>query len=105
MLGLGPTFATTGQTWIDPTPHPEMPDPSCKGGITRWSGAVSGKTQQALFATSVGSTTLRVNQTVYASTNGGKSFDTKLKIDTSGGYGTINVRHWWGSFPTVLALG
>jgi hypothetical protein len=30
---------------------------------------------------------------VYASTNNGKSFDRKLKIDTSGGYGTINLNN------------
>lgn len=37
--------------------------------------------------------TVRVNQTVFASTNGGKTFDRKLKIDTSGGYATINLNN------------
>ena len=70
-----------------------QPDPSCKGSITRWVGDVNGKQQQVLFATNPASTTLRVNQTVYASTNNGKSFDIKFRIDTSGGYGAINVNN------------
>ena len=95
-----------GETWAEPIPHPEMPDPSCKGSITRWEGheqrqsqggntstARGTKGRQALFASNVDSYTWRVNQTVYASTDDGNTFDKKLKIDTSGGYAAINTNN------------
>ena len=48
-----------GMTWENATAHPEMPDPSCKGGIVRWAGE---KGQRALFATNPDSYSFRVNQ-------------------------------------------
>lgn len=45
-----------GASWINATAHPEMADPSCKGGIIRWQGSDG---QQALFATNPDSHTLR----------------------------------------------
>ena len=39
------------------------------------------------------STTLRVNQTIFGSTDDGKTFPHKLQIDTSGGYSTINLNN------------
>ena len=60
------------------------------GGIVRWQGSNG---QQALFATNPDSHSFRVNQTVFASTNNGKTFDRRLKIDTSGGYATINLNN------------
>ena len=56
----------------------------------RWKGEGG---QKALFATNPDSYSLRVNQTVFASTNNGISFDRKLRIDTSGGYATINLNN------------
>ena len=81
-----------GLTWTNATGHPEMPDPSCKGGIVRWTAA--GDTgKRALFAIGVDSTALRVKETIFASLDDGKTFPHKLQIDTSGGYSTINLNN------------
>jgi hypothetical protein len=44
-----------------------------------------------LFAVGTDSTTLRVNDTVWASLDDGKTFDKKLKLDTRGGYNTVQM--------------
>ena len=78
-----------GITWGNITAHPEMPDPRCKGGIVRWAGANG---QRALFAINPASLSSRVNETISASVDDGVSFSyRKLCIDSSGGYGTINL--------------
>jgi hypothetical protein len=80
-----------GETWVHPTPHPEMPDPSCKGGIVRYEG----KAGKALFAINprheMLPQDLRVNTTIYASVDNGRRFNASLRVDTSGGYSTIQV--------------
>ena len=93
-------MADLGETWVNPTPHPEMPDPSCKGGIVRWVGNATagaslppGSPTEALFALNVASTSLRVDPTIYASLDNGATFSRSLKIDTSGGYSTVNVNN------------
>ena len=64
-------------------------DPRCKGGIVRWVGKDG---QKALFAVNPASLTSRVNETIFASVDDGLSFShRKLRIDSSGGYGTINL--------------
>jgi hypothetical protein len=80
-----------GMTWTNATGHPEMPDPSCKGGIVRWTSGKTGK--RALFAINADSTALRVRETIFASVDDGKTFPRKLQIDTSGGYSTINLNN------------
>ena len=88
-----PLAQDLGETSGNPEPHPEMPDPSCKGGIVRWEekGAAGGA--RAIFALNVDSTSLRVNPTVYATDDDGATFNRSLKVDTSGGYATINTNN------------
>ena len=59
----------------------------------RWEekGAAGGA--RAIFALNVDSTSLRVNPTVYATDDDGATFNRSLKVDTSGGYATINTNN------------
>ena len=70
--------------WTSGTLHAEMPDPSCKGGIVRGAGG-------ALFAVGADSESLRVHDSIWASLDDGVSFPHKLRVDSSGGYSTVQM--------------
>ena len=50
-----------------------------------------GRGHRALFAVGMDSTTLRLNDTVWASVDDGRSFGAKLLLDRRGGYNTVQV--------------
>jgi hypothetical protein len=72
-----------GKTWSNGTLHPEMADPGCKGGIVRGAGGV-------LFAVGADSESLRVHDSIWASVDG-ITFPHKLRVDSSGGYSTVQI--------------
>ena len=82
------TSEDLGQTWSAGTLHPEMPDPSCKGGIVRHATASGGG---VLFAVGADSESLRVHDSIWASLDDGVSFPHKLRVDSSGGYSTVQM--------------
>ena len=61
-----------------------MADPSCKGGIVRGADGV-------LFAVGADSQSRRVHDSIWASHDDGVSFPHKLRVDSSGGYSTVQI--------------
>ena len=86
------TSTDLGTSWGNGTFHPELPDPSCKGGIARWNGDNTSK--GALFAVGAASSKfaggVRTNTTLSWSTDG-LSFPGRLQLDDSGGYSTVQI--------------
>ena len=86
------TSTDLGTSWGNGTFHPELPDPSCKGGIARWNGDSTSK--GALFAVGAASSKyaggVRTNTTLSWSTDG-LSFPGRLQLDDSGGYSTVQI--------------
>eukprot|EP01046_Picozoa_sp_COSAG06_P000442 COSAG06_NODE_12_length_35417_cov_270.698992_24_plen_491_part_00 len=87
-----------GRSYSNGTYHPEMPDPSCKGGIVRWDRPSRGNSSSnsgALFAVGAASSAaaggVRTNATLSWSTDDGVSFPGRLQLDPSGGYATIQI--------------
>ena len=86
------TSDNLGESWSPGTYHPELPDPSCKGGIVRWD---KGSNSSVLFAVGAASSTdaggVRTNATLSWSVDDGASFPGRLQLDATGGYTTIQL--------------
>ena len=98
------TSETLGHGWSRGVYHPELPDPSCKGGVARWdrdqegNGAGTGNANGSvgvLFAVGAASSKyaggVRTNATLSWSTDDGVSFPGRLQLDPSGGYATVQI--------------
>ena len=94
-------FATStdlGLTWGNGTAVPQIPDPSCKGGIGSW---VRGKALVAVNSDSLSDD--RVNCTVYLSKDNGRSWPQKLQVSSDCGYSTVAVLERGGLEETATA--
>lgn len=90
------TSDTLGRSWSRGVFHPELPDPSCKGGIVRWDREQQeNESIGVLFAVGAASSEyaggVRTNTTLSWSTDDGVSFASHLQVDPSGGYATVQI--------------
>ena len=97
-----------GATWSNGTLHPEMADPGCKGGIVRYSGPRVDNTStgadanvNALFAVGTDSTTLRVNDTLWASLDDGQHRTTPYRTARH----TLHAPHARAPYTRSTCLG
>ena len=76
-----------GVTWMNDSAvcHGEMPDPGSKGSILRWQHG--GK--RGIVASNSASTTARVNETLYLSTDDAKTFGRHVHLSSGGGYSSL----------------
>ena len=84
------TSADGGATWQGLAPVPELPDPSCKGGIVAWAGGGGA----ALVQSSCGSQAARVNLTLRVSMDGGASWpaERQVLLSAAAGYSDVQVQ-------------
>lgn len=80
-----------GKTWSVGRLHPEMADPSCKGGVVRHPSRRAGGGGGVLFAVGADNESERVHDSIWASVDDGTSFPHKLRVDSSGGYSTVQM--------------
>lgn len=81
-----------GLTWSDAEPvrcgAGVCLDPCCKGSVATWPG----RNASLIFSNSASREhSVRVNQTVYVSTDGGANFDRSLLISSLSGYTTLQI--------------
>ena len=90
------TSADGGATWQGLAPVPELPDPSCKGGIAAWAGGGAGGAGgiAALVQSSCGSQSARVNLTLRVSVDGGVSWpaERQVLLSAAAGYSDVQVQ-------------
>ena len=99
-LSLLKEAAQAGETWVNMTARPDLPDPGCKSGTTRYDPAQAllisnipyGRRFNATNRHDVHAPNPRVNLTIHASTNNGATFPFhKLVWPGQGGYSDLAI--------------